>query len=529
MTDFTPEEPDPGGRRAGRPAHYQPPRPPGQRPADDEIGGDVRPRPGAVRPGAGDPYSAAGPHGTRGPHTVPSDPYAAPADSSAEPTPSGDSQVPVSLPRFLTLLRPRHALHSLIGHAVLYGVLVLLAVIAMVGVFIGAAIDGPTGEVEAVSEDLGAGGFVSVVTMPFQIVGVWLFGTLVITMRIDGAGNMFAPAGDFDFATLYAPNLLVVGIAMAVAVWIGRRWNRRATSLPVTQLPWAAKLTVILGVSLFSALLVLGLTRLLAMRVSPAELGVDIGMLGHASSWGLFFGAWAVFALTSVLLCTRPGLRRNAGAALSRVVPGAGSTPRVMLAHATVLVLPVLLVTTIYAGVEVGATGVLSFLIWAFTAAAAGFVMLTFGAVASSTSTAMFGQQTQFAETHYLWTSGLDWYVVVLGLVVSVVGLAVAAITWSAVRRKAAVPLAHPLSWVALPVSYLVLGGLITILGRFHGGIDLMGFSGGHFSVAPVVWAPMILLLIGLIIEALARYAAPPVLAALPASWTARLAGGQRR
>lgn len=500
----------------GPPPGYQPPRPPAEVPRHAEVPSDQSASHASPPP----PPSGPGRDQT---HTRP-------AGASARDEHPDIARAPdMKLPAFLGPLTARHVLTVVLSLGVAYLTLLVIAVLTVVGLLIGAALDGGSGagqEVEMVAEEMNLSGVVALLTLPFQVVGVWLFGSFRFTMTIPPEFSQFL-GGDssVQLVSIFAPNLLVIVLAVGLAAWLGRRWSRRGDGVALKQLPALVKVTVISVVSFGAALLTVLLSWALSFRGSIEEGGQSIRMVGTAAGVELFFGALLVYAVIGVLLCIRRGTVSGVAKRVDYVLPSATRVPRVAATHALVVVVPALVLATIMIGIEGGVLGVLTFFFWASTAAVASFVLLNFGAVSGGMGMSGMGQQFAESETVYLWTADVSWVVIVLGLLLAVVAVAAASVVWSLVRDSRESTLRNVLSWITLPLAYAVIGAFLTFFGQIRLDLDMMGLGGGDLTIGPAGWTFVILLIVGGVIEVLSRFAAPLVTRRIPAGTARRIRG----
>lgn len=489
----------PGPRKpAGPPPGYRPPRPP---------------RPDSAAP-TGDPLGEPGETPHQRPEPAPSAEF--PQEPATAQTSAGPqiSTPEVQLPGFVKSIRLQHVLSLALAQLAGYVALISLAVLTVIGLLIGVGLDTPAATSDPaadLAQQLELSGVAAFLTLPFQIAGVWLFGRFGFTMT--------AQDESMHLLGLWAPNLLALLLAGLIAVVVGRFWAQRDPRTRLVALPLTAKLALSAAVSLVMALLTLLVTLALAFRqTTEMPFTGEVRMVGSAAGASLFFGAFCFYLLIGLLLSASRKFYSKGRGRIESVLPSAYRVPRVLAIHGILLVIPVLIFTLIWLAVQGSFTAVLSFPFWASTAAVIAFVLLTSGALRAEGGLVHLANNGPGQNTLYLWTTDLQWWQVLLAVLLGVLGLVAAALLWSLRRDSRPEALANPLSWVTLPLIYAAVGVVLTFFGQIQ-----VGFSAGWFGFStatfgPAWWTFAILLIIGLVIEALARYAAPAVTAKLPPS-----------
>lgn len=512
------------------------------------------------------------PEGYRSPHQAPrsGDEQHGRSDETVQP-------VTFQMPEFVGAVKFRHLVTVLVSQAIAYVTLLLLAVVACILMLVSIAMDTDGAEVEVISDDLseliGTPDFtdlLSTIVIPFQVVGLWLFGTLHVEIGIPGflqeiitqfGGTRASAEVTFSF---WMPNLLMLAIALCAAVWLGRRLARRGQN-PLTRLPRAAKLVLILVVSAVMAGLTVLLTWALAFRQSldigqalgqdiPAAeldqmaefLGIslddmDITFFGSTAGVALFFGSLVFYLLVGLMVSSKAGLVGATFRRAANLLPGLIRTPRVIVVHSLVILIPALAYACIRSLADDSAGAILSFPLWGSFAAVMAFILLTSGAIGISGdagSSMGFGQGESVSSIFYLWSGGVPearqemtaedgwvfgvlaegfaWWEIAVAVVIGLLALFLAALTWSMVREQRRGPLSGALSFLTLPFAYAALGTVLTLFGGFRVEMDAMGLFTGEASASPVWWTFLILLLVGAVIEALARVCAAFISPSLP-------------
>lgn len=528
------------------------------------------------------PRAPQRPEGYRPPHQAP----------CSDDEPHGESEETVQpvtfrMPQFLSAMKVKHLVTMLISQAAAYLTLVVLGAVTCLLFAVGMSMDSDLVEAEMsvgeFSEFMGPPDFTDITALigvPFQLAGLWLFGTLRFEIGLPALlREMFAgfmgPQASADMTfTFWAPNLLVLAIALYAAVWIGRRLSRRGLD-PLTQLPLVAKLVINLIVSAAMAGLTVLLTWAFAFRQSldfaealdqevtqqqrsemAEQLGLpitDLDMTFYGTSAGLplFFGALVVYLLIGLMIATKKGLFGATFHRTANLFPGLIRAPRVMIIHSLIIVIPALIYVCIRYLADGSVGTVLALPLWGTSAAVIAFILLTSGAmdVSGTMRDAVgFGQNESVSMPFYLWSSGatdlreellaedewiLDvmaagfaWWEIMISVVIGLLALFLAALTWSMVREQRRGALAGALSFLTLPLAYALLGIGLTLLGRIRMEMDLMSLFSGEASIAPVWWTFLILLLVGIVIEGLARVCTVFISPSVPAL-IRRILGGK--
>ena len=543
-------EPPSSSPAAQPPAPGQPPPPPApQRPADHGQQADVRP--------AGGPTAVPGPQDGTGGAAAQPNPQAPGGAHEEHREYANAPQVNIAVPGFMKPLKPRLWLTLLASQAMAYAALLLLAVLAVIALSIGALL-GAGDEIDAqVTQatggmDLAPSLFIALITLPFQIAAVWLFGTFQFNLAIPESLSQLFAGGDGMGLTIWAPNLLFVVLAAALAVWVGRIWLRRSSAAALTEVPRLARVVANLVIALVLAGVTVLITWIFSYRetfdladmaeaegASEAEiqqmaefLGIDpadlaVSMNGNAAGVGLFLGTFITYLVIGLVLSVSPRIFRRAMSRAEYYLPSVTHVPRVLVTHALIVLVPALIYVAVMFTIEAGAFGAFSIFFWVWPAAVISLVFLSFGAVTGSGTVAEFGQSTGGAEVAYLWTADFAWWEVTIAILVGLFAIAVASLVWGQRRDARESTLKNLLSWFTLPLVYAVAGLLLVLFGQIRGAFDAFGAVSGDFHLGPTWWTFVILLLIGLVIEVLSRVVAPMVVNRLPAGLR-RMTGGAK-
>lgn len=246
-----------------------------------------------------------------------------------------------------------------------------------------------------------------------------------------------------------------------------------------------------------AAVFVCVITRVMAMRAE--------GSTVHALSVGLFFG--------TLILTSLSAYAGRAGGAGS-LLPGWFSREYRLAAqlwghHLLLWIVVLIPIALVYALVESSVATALLIPLWGPTA---GFFTYALGHL---------GGITLFGETAMGWDIGTKTFIVLL--VLALLLLIAASVTWLLRRNVDPEWLALPNSWIPLPAMFFV-GGLIVWL------IPTMRLSGGYSDLSgsatlqPAPWFFIVLAAWGALIELGSRTVAPALAARMPAGVRDRLA-----
>lgn len=482
------------------------------------------------------------------------DPESAASDSGSQQFVPG-ATAPKSTPVILTRTGISLWLRVLLTAAVGYGAMLVVAGIAIVlsimGFLFAAAgnadgswsPDALRNEVSTIvpgADQSLPGALQMFLTLPFQLVGLALFGRL-------GLWGSIAYQGESMEGTLVSAgvtNLLIVGLGMfAMYLWWRLAPSRLAPSGSASEtvrgsggqvgqpsIPILQKVAVGVLTGLVSALLILFLTWATSLRwSSTSAYGEGIRLSVGAASGTLVFGAFLVFAGTLSALLLAGDLRERVTPARAAWAPSLSRAPRVFGLHLLMLAVPTALGAIIFAFYSYGSAVGFSALLWL-----PWLVLQVFGlANLSGVTTQWFAQWGTTADrsgqTSYLWGLDLPAWVVLLVVLVGIVGLVAASVSWLLRRDVAPATLANWRSWVVLPAVYLVGGLALQITSQAGARVAVGDTFDGTTATASVGLAPwtfLVFLLVGAVIEVLARWVAPAVTTVLPAPVIAFLKGG---
>ncbi|WP_211090397.1 hypothetical protein [Nesterenkonia sedimenti] len=414
--------------------------------------------------------------------------------------PQGEDDAEVSVPDFLKAVRGRHLAAFGIGFGVLYGILVVVGLLTVIGLQIGDVIGSG-----AVFDSYSAPW--AFFTFPFQFAGLWLFG-------------VFGHA-DYD-GGMWAPNIILLVIAAFVAIKIARKFGNKGEE-PLENLAWGAKILLVAALSLAAGLLTLLLSFALAYRGDGGTQSV--------TGFALFFGAFLTYLTVAFLIATPVSLLSRIGRIFSRFLPAAGGAWRVVAVHFLIIAIPAWIYTIIFFGVEVGpvgwnfgseelgAAGILTFFAWMSQAAIGAFVVLNSGGVSeASVAAELFGETTS-DDTLSFYTGHFAWWEVLVSILLGLIALFAASLSWRLVRDNRKQALANPLSWATLPTIYLLVAVIFTFFGRY--------IFTDSFNLGPAWWTFALFIVIGVVIDVLSRFVSPFIVGFLPGSIKKLLAVGK--
>jgi hypothetical protein len=411
----------------------------------------------------------------------------------------------------LGLVNPLPALA--VGGASWIGAL-LLALFGCIMTALAVAITGSANPVEtAVDEvDLGSGdelsGIATLFRLPAQIVAMAAFGSLGVTVGMDGEtirmGLRTVPA-------------LVTAVIVLIGFFGARLVSKRERA------GWLGLASSSLLAGFVVALLALIGALIFAL---PIPLGYGTTARIHAAGPDSFFGMWLLVTLSIALgmISTRP--RPSWWPLVTDVFAGA----KLAVVHALLLSLlfglALAVLSTIGALID-GETppiilvlGLLPLLGGQILAYLTGLPLLSAATVKVSAPefAGLFLDSTSGTERASIFS--LPWYVWILGLLIGILVTALVSLLWSHDRRI--VPnnaIALIVSVLALPFTYFGGGLVLMILSRASATMRYDGSFGNQTADASVglaFWTPLLAFLLGGVIEVLARFVAPFVLPVLP-------------
>lgn len=406
-----------------------------------------------------------------------SSPAAPPPPPAGPPTPPAlpARVVTTTVPTFRGVLRSCGA--PLLGYAVSLGaslVLMALVVLAIALEADGTGDSDPSGDIDI--KVIG-----TLVGIPFQIAGMALGGSIGL--------------GDDEFALhLFAPPLFITAAFVVAVLWLSRRSERTTpTSSTVER-------AILAGCgALATAVVAVVATRVLAMR--------DDDLVMHAATVGLFLWTLVLAGVASFA-----GRQSVHGSLWPRWVPadvrrGAHLVTQHVLAW-VVLLVPIAVAWML---VDSGLDAALYALVWGPTLALGAFAMGHVGAV------------TAAGEHAFAWDLG--WFPGIVLPVLAVLFTITAALAWHLRRGQDRAWLAHPASWVTLPLAYAAGALLVCMVSTVRLTGALFGVDGG-ITYSGAYWLIPVLAVWGVATEALSRFVAPALAGSLPRMIARRLATG---
>ena len=321
-------------------------------------------------------------------------------------------------------------------------------------------------------------------------------------------------------AAAYAVPLVLL-LMGALSVWLGSQLAERR----VPSASWPQILLQSAGTGMVFSVLVNGVAAAASINF-PAVASFSVDPISAANGWSAAM-AFAIAAGVSLLSRQRVANRRALVAPAARL--GRLNLPAAAVAvHCAVFAAVAVPAAWIAAAVSGGWSALLSGPLWIGNAVGYGLVAGHLGGLQVSweTSFVMGGQESQ-NEHHIVHGFGAD-----------IAGTAVAGASWGALAlalvcavitgitvllRRGKVAAEDTFSWIPVPAAFLVLGLLLLPLLTAQGSFRFQGIAEGHYLLAPAWWSPAVFLVWGLLVEAIARFGAPFLLAFVPA-WFQRLA-----
>lgn len=452
--------------------------------------------------------------------------------SSAGGAPSGQGP---TMPAALKGLGRSHVITALSTVGVGYAAMVITAAIALGLALMGLSFSNASGGDSTGSmagEELGdllgvdveqaPSSFRMLLTIPFQLAAMSLFGRLGLGMRLQDS--------ELDYSgvpvTLWMPNLLILGVGIGAMVLWARWWARREAARGAAasvhgggQPSRTAVLVLCLGAALAGAIVVQLITWITALRWSFIDgSSGQLSMAVSAASFQLMLGAFIVFAVVLWIVTPKPGAA--GGAQFAQWIPAVRGLPRTLAVHAVVFCVPAAVALVIVAFVRGDASAGFSALLWLPSALVMLFGLGHLTGLTTSASGDMGSSiySGSYAQTDYLWgLSAVPSWAVALIILLSVIAVLTASVSW-AHQRGWRVP-AGIASWFVLPVSYMLLGLVIQLLLPLRGRLTAAEFEAfGRLFAGLAPWTFLVFLLVGALIEVLARFVVPSFGAAIPAS-----------
>jgi hypothetical protein len=372
-------------------------------------------------------------------------------------------------------------------------------VLSLLTVDTGTTSDPLGGATDSSGDEAGFQGIIGIIGIPFQLVALACFGSYDAKLEMGFLGNLTMSWRGLPLLITVAM-LLFAFLAARIAQ---RRWGSNG---PLGALLWSGLSGF--GVALFALLA----TRLTAFSIEDDSLGLSFSM--HSAGADMFFGTWALVTLP-LLLGHLAGMRKPAWWPL---VADLAAAPRLALVHALAFALPVgalaLVGGSIAQVIEGEGQSVLgmwvSLPIWGLTALGLipGLGMLVVPVhVTTRGDVESLGMER---AGEFLWFTELPWYVWLPMALIALLVPPLVALLWHRHREIPAGNLiAQISSWAALPLAYagcsLVLLALVHV--TFTARMGMLGNVGVSISLA--LWMPVVAFVVGLAVEATARFGAP--------------------
>lgn len=462
-------------------------------------------------------------------------PESTPAAGVSSPASGTGSGQGPTMPAALKGLGRSHVIAALSTVGVGYAAMVIAAAVAFGLALMGASFSSVSGDsstgymageeladLVGVDVEQAPTGFRMLLTIPFQLAAMSLFGRLGLGMRLQDSALDYSGVP----MTLWMPNLLILGVGIGAMVLWARWWGRReaahgaaASVRSAGQPSRTAVLVLCLGAALAGAIVVQLITWITALRWSFIDgSSGQLSMAVSAASFQLMLGAFIVFAVVLWIVAPKPGAA--GGTQLARWLPGVRGLPRTMAVHAIVFCVPAAVALVIVAFVRGDASAGFSALLWLPSALVMLFGLGHLTGLTTSASGDMGSSiySGSYAQTDYLWgLSAVPSWAVALIILLSVIAVLTASVTW-AHQRGWRVP-AGIASWFVLPVAYMLLGLVIQLLLPLRGRLTAAEFEAfGRLFAGLAPWTFLVFLLVGALIEVLARFVVPSFGAAIPVS-----------
>lgn len=371
-------------------------------------------------------------------------------------------------------------------------------------------------------------GFRMALTLPFQLAAMALFGRLGVGLDARSSDEFYSGVP----VTGSMPNVLILAAGIVAMILWARWWARRSatraaagtSSVSVEEPSRLGRLLVILASALAAAVVIQLITWASALRWTIAEdYYGSYSFAVSAASFQLMLGAFLIFAL--VLWLLSPDRLGSGRSLVERAAPGLRGVPRTMAVHLAVFCVPMALALIIVAFVKLGAAAGLGALLWLPFALAVAFGLGHLSGATASGRFAGLDSSGMGGSTVYLWGTSLPGWAVALVLILAVLSVLTAALVWAHQRGWQATPRSAA-SWLVLPVSYAVLGLALQLLlpARFSMDAPEMELVGsGWMGLAP--WTFLVFLVVGAVIEVLARFVMPAFGSAVPLKALALIGG----
>lgn len=416
----------------------------------------------------------------------------------------------------LTGLGLRNPLPALAVGAISYAVALVFSAIALLLFSLGTllaslkTLTGDLGEEFADAADASGGGGLSgvgaVLRAPFQLVAMGAFGSY-------GAEATIPFAGLVSVSLRLVPFLATA--ALVASAYLGGRYIQRRRGADVTLRGLVDIVVSALLGGLTAAFLVIVLARITAQPVPLEELG---SMSFHAAGVDAFFGAFVLVGAGLLIGRLRALPRAPWAAPLSEL--GAGI--RLAAVHAVLLTvvvgawiwfaLAVRLIGDGDAGTAFALLLVAPLLVGQLLAFVPGLSVLSSGTAGLRGSIVeMLGDTIgEEATRTTFWIGDLPWYVWLVALLLSLGTTLGVAVLWNR-ARPAGTPgvLGLVVGLVAVPAGFLLVSLAQLVVGSVSLGASVGNLGSGSVFVALAAWSPAIALLVGALVEVVARFLAP--------------------
>ncbi|MDO4917935.1 hypothetical protein [Kocuria sp.] len=368
--------------------------------------------------------------------------------------------------------------------------------------------------------DPGASGWSWIISAPFQLAAMAALTPLRLILTADDG----RASGSITIPQYFA---LACGIA---AAWFLARKLSTGMRVETRAVQWV--MAALSGIT-WGLLALIG-TVLTALQSDSTIFYTDVRLRVTAMGGMLFPFLFVVGLFTAAAAFNARSTQTSPGPVVigaERTAPGLLQVLRPMAVQFAVFGILAGLGLLIYVFIKGGAAAGFSALLWLPLVTGWLFVLGLLSALTAVGRAANFADFTGDSGTAYLWTNpAVPAWAVVLCILLAVVSVACAALTWAHVRPVDQRVARNPFSWAVLPVTYFVLGLLLMWLLRVGGTVFTEGSdtSSAAFSLRPAGWTCLVFLLWGVVIELLARFVAPAFMHSLPPTLTRALRGPER-
>lgn len=450
------------------------------------------------------------------------------AEGVAVPPAAAPAELATShLPPALRTMTGRHWLVPVLAGLGGYAATVLSTVVALAVALLGLAVSGDSSTDSAagglppeLDSAADSGGPWTVIGVPFQLAAMAVLSPLRVLIDLGGEALAMSAVLPQYFA-------LTCGVATA---WLLTRGLGARLRIEHRGVQWT--MAVLAGLTW--AVVALAVTALTAVRADVPVFFTTLRVVVTGAGATLVVVSLLVGALTVAAALngrvTQPAPGRLV-TSIERAAPGLLRAARPVAVHAVAFGVLAAVAIVSYAFVQGGALLGLSALLWLPVATGWLFVLAHLSALTMTGGAGRFTDVSGSSGAAYLWSNGtLPLWAVLLFVLLALVAVVCAALSWAHVRAMDERVARTAQSWMVLPGVYFVLGVLVVWLLRVAGNLGggLLGAGDGLLVLRPAGWTCVVFLVWGLVIELLARFVAPALMGALPGGVTRALRGPDR-